>query len=47
MVDKLTCNTSNDDEISTSLCNIDTYMTLFEQNCNYDNLKTTSLGRNM
>jgi hypothetical protein len=25
----------------------DTYMTLFEQNCNCDNLKMAALGRNM
>ena len=35
----------------TSLRNIDTdidvYMTLFEQNCNCDNLKMAVLGRNM
>ena len=35
------------DEIATSLCNIDIYMTLFEQNCNCDNLKMAALGRNM
>ena len=38
---------SKSDEISTSLFNIDTYMTLFEQNCNCDNLKMAALGRNM
>jgi len=26
---------------------IDIYMTLFEQNCNGDNLKMAALGRNM
>jgi len=36
-----------DIQISTSLCNIDIYMTLFEQNCNCDNLKMDALGRNM
>ena len=30
-----------------SLCNIDIYMTLFEQNCKHDNLNMTALGRNM
>jgi len=30
-----------------SLCKIDIYMTLFEQNCNCDNLKMVALGRNM
>ena len=37
----------SDIEISTSLCNIDIYMTIFEQNCNCDNLKMAALGRNM
>jgi len=37
----------SDVEISTSLCNIDIYMTIFEQNCNCDNLKMAALGRNM
>ena len=37
----------SDVEISTSLCNINIYMTLFEQNCNSDNLKMAALGRNM
>jgi len=27
--------------------NLDIYMTLFEQNCNCDNLKMAALGRNM
>jgi len=45
--DTLTCNTQYDDEISTSLYNIDIYMTLFMQNCNCDNLKMATLGRNM
>jgi len=46
-LDKPTCNTQYDDEISTSLCNIDIYLTLSEQNCNCDNLKVAALGRNM
>jgi len=46
-LDKLTSNMKYDDEISTSLCNIDIYMTLFEQNCNCDNLKMAASGRNM
>jgi len=46
-LDKVTCSTYYNDEISTSLCNIDIYMTLFEQNCNCDILKMAALGRNM
>ena len=34
-------------DVEISLCNIDIYMTLFEQNCNCDNLKMATLGRNM
>ena len=36
----------SDVEIST-LCNIDRYMTLYEQNCNFCNLKMAALGRIM
>ena len=46
-LDKLTLKTSYDDEISTSLCNIDIYKTFFEQNCNCVNMKMAALGRNM
>ena len=34
-------------EISTSPCNIDIYMTLFEENCNCDNMKMAALCGNM
>ena len=33
--------------MSISLSNIDIYMTLFEQDCDCDNLKMAALGRNV